>query len=303
MGAFLVLFFSLASFFPFLVEAPSAFFAPERVEEKKAVILFGGDMMFDRSIRLAAQREGDDFILSCIVDMLHDADIVVANLEGPITTHASVSIDSVVGSGENVTFTFPTSTATLLARHNIALVNVGNNHIMNFGAEGLEQTRKWLSGAGVESFGDPKSDNVAHIEIDGIPFSFVSWSDWTGGSKGKIIGQVRAEAESGRIVIIYTHWGDEYVSASSNSRELAHSFIDVGAEIVIGSHPHVIQEHELYKGKHIYYSLGNFVFDQYFTEEVRTGLLLKIVFSKIGVDSIEEIKTHLERDRRTCLIE
>ncbi len=299
---FLVL-FSIAGLLPFEVEAPVAFFAKKVEKEKEATILFGGDMMFDRSIRLAMETKGEDFVFSCVNDELQAADLVVANLEGPITTHASMSIESEVGSAPNMTFTFPTTTASLLARHNIMLVNIGNNHILNFGQEGLAQTRKWLIGAGINFFGDPETNNVAQISIDGIPFSFVSWSDWTGGSKEKILSQIQYEAEQGRVVIVYAHWGEEYVPASAKSRELAHSFVDAGAEIVIGSHPHVIQEHELYGGKHIYYSLGNLVFDQYWNEEVRTGLLLKITFSKDGVASIEEIKTHLERDRRTCVIE
>lgn len=293
----------ITGFLPFGVEAPSAFLTPVRAPPKRASILIGGDMMFDRSIRAAAEEMGSDFVFSCVKDTLFGADIVVANLEGPITSHASMSVGSEIESPENVTFTFPTSTAALLARHNIMLVNIGNNHILNFGSEGLAQTREWLTKAGVNFFGDPETDNVAEVMIKGIPFSFVSWSDWTGGTKEKILGQVRAGVSQGRIVIVYAHWGEEYVPVSSNSRELAHSFVDAGAEIVIGSHPHIIQENEVYGGKHVYYSLGNLVFDQYWDEDVRTGLLLKIVFSDDGVKSIEEIKTYLERDRRTCLIE
>ena len=69
------------------------------------------------------------------------------------------------------------------------------------------------------------------------------------------------------------------------SRELAHSFVDAGAEIVIGSHPHVVQITELYKEKRIYYSLGNFVFDQYFSTSTKTGLGINLTFKEkeIGI--------------------
>lgn len=279
----------------------------------EATILFGGDMMFDRSIRTTTEEKGGDFLFSCIDTTLRDADLVVANLEGPITNHESKSVGSEVGGDGNYTFTFPTSTAELLKRHNIALVNLGNNHMLNFSREGLVQTKKWLDEAGVAYFGDSdllEADKVARPTINGLLFSFVNWSDWTpvgkpaasygAGIDNSVVQQIRKEKESGRIVVVYAHWGDEYAPPTKPMRQLAHSFIDAGAAIVIGSHPHIVQEHEIYKGKNIYYSLGNFIFDQYFSEEVRSGLLLRIIFDEHGIASIEEIPIYLEQDRRTC---
>lgn len=290
---------------PFIVAAPAVFVRTIHTNAPaEAIVLFGGDMMFDRSIRIASQENGDDYLFSCLAETLKDADLIVANLEGPITTHDSISIDSEVGSGENMTFTFPTSTATLLKRHTISLVNLGNNHIMNFSREGLLQTKQWLEKAGVSYFGDPDSleaEKVARPTINGIKFSFVNWSDWTSDKTDHTVAQVHEEAESGRVVVVYTHWGEEYVEPTPRMRELAHSFVDAGAAIVVGSHPHIVQEHEVYNGKDIYYSLGNFIFDQYFTEEVRSGLLLRVTFNKEGVASVKEIPVYLERDRRTCL--
>ena len=260
--------------------------------------------MFDRSIRVAMQEKGDDHVFSCLPDSLWDADLVVANLEGPITSHASISVGSSIGSPENTTFTFSTSTAELLARHNITLVNLGNNHIMNFGREGLLQTKEWLRKSGVQYFGDPdavEEDRVARMELRGVPLSFVNWSDWTSDKTDHTIAQVQKEADAGRVVVVYTHWGDEYVPPSPRVRQLAHSFVDAGADIVIGTHPHVVLEHELYNGKDIYYSIGNFVFDQYFNEDVRNGLMLRVVFTVSGKVDVEEIPIYLERDRRTCL--
>src|SRR5690606_33310167 len=70
------------------------------------------------------------------------------------------------------------------------------------------------------------------------------------------------------LIVVYPHWGEEYATTSSpRQQSLAHAFIDAGADAVIGSHPHVVQELELYNEKLIAYSLGNFVFDQYFSEE------------------------------------
>lgn len=268
-----------------------------------AQILFGGDMMFDRSIRTTIDAKGGDYIFACLEKLLQSQDLVVANLEGPITGHDSISQFSEPGDGNNYTFTFAPETAQLLYKHNIRLVNIGNNHIMNFRLSGLNETKKYLTEAGVRYFGDPDSlepGRVAHVEIHGVPFSFVNWSDWTSDNTDITAAQVRNEYESGRIVVVYAHWGEEYKPATNFEKRLAHNLIDEGAEIVIGSHPHVVQEHEVYKGKHIYYSLGNLIFDQYFEDAVMNGLLLEIQFSKDGVSEIKEIPVVLQKNRQTC---
>ncbi len=279
---------------------PSSIVPPAR----EARILFAGDMMFDRTIRLAMQNEGEDFILSCVKETLESADLVVGNLEGPITENPSVSLGSEIGSPDNFTFTFPTSTAFMLKRHNIGLVSLANNHATNFGGDGILQTKSWLSRAGVRHFGDPfvsENDRVARIELGGILFSFIGWSDWTGGTSAEVVAQIETEKATGRRVVVMAHWGEEYVEPTANQRALARRFVDAGADLVIGAHPHVIQEREFYKGIPIYYSLGNFVFDQYWNEEVRTGLLVRVMFDEEGIYGIDEFATYLESDRRTCL--
>lgn len=270
---------------------------------QSATVIFGGDVMFDRSIRAVMNEKGGDYIFSCIDPVLDTADMVVANLEGPITASSSRSIGSNPGDGNNYTFTFATSTAPLLYSHGIRIVSIGNNHIMNFGELGLAQTRRYLAEASVQYFGDPdaaESDRVLRTEINGIAFSFVNWSDWTPDDTDHVVAQVRAEAQAGRVVVVYAHWGEEYIPALPRVKALAHALVDVGASIVIGSHPHVVQEHEIYKGRNIYYSLGNFIFDQYWMPSVRSGLLLRVSFDKRGVTDVEEIPVELGRDRRTC---
>lgn len=274
--------------------------------KKEVTVVFGGDLMFDRYIRQKLAQHGEDHALSCVDEVLLPADLVVANLEGPITSNSSMSLGSVIGSPENFTFTFPTTTGTMLARHNIRLVNIGNNHIMNFSRSGLLETEKWLDAAGVAYFGDPdklEEERVERLEIQGIPFSFVNWSDWTSDKTDHTVSQVRKEAEAGRVTVVYTHWGEEYVEPTERMRALAHSFAEAGAVLVVGSHPHVVQESEVYKGAHIYYSLGNFVFDQYWNKDVSTGLLLRVKFTKDGVKGIEELPITMHRDGRTCLLE
>jgi|GEM_PF-908928 len=269
----------------------------------QATILFGGDMMFDRSIRTTIQTQGGGYIFSCLDPLFSREDLVVANLEGPITASTSISQFSQPGDGNNYTFTFPPSTAALLRAHNVRLVNIGNNHIMNFSRDGLLSTEKYLDEAGVGHFGDPDKtdqDKVARIEIKGIPFSFVNWSDWTSDNTDITAAQVKKEKAAGRVIVVYTHWGVEYEPATIREKTLAHDFIDEGADIVIGSHPHIVQEHEIYKGKNIYYSLGNLIFDQYFDPSVEHGLMLQVDFDKTGVKNVTEIPVTLQTNRVTC---
>ena len=273
----------------------------------EVVVLFGGDMMFDRTVRREIHAKGGDFIFSCIDPVLQSVDFVVANLEGPITGNESVSINSAPGDEFNYTFTFDPATAALLHRHNVLVVNLGNNHMYNFGAAGVASTTATLEAAGVDYFGAPPTDGVVSgrygVIGQRVPITFINYNEF-GGKASTTIDQIHAARALGDLPIVYTHWGIEYATTSSPyMQELAHRFIDAGAEIVIGSHPHVVEESEIYKGKHIYYSLGNFIFDQYWMDSVRNGLLLRVAISASGVRSVKEIPIELGRDRRTCPIE
>jgi poly-gamma-glutamate synthesis protein (capsule biosynthesis protein) len=92
---------------------------------------------------------------------------------------------------------------------------------------------------------------------------------------------IEDEKASERFVIIYPHWGNEYqTSHSAKQEETAHDMVDAGADLIIGSHPHVVQDSEIYKNKPIFYSLGNFVFDQTFSQETQRGLIIGVSIEK-----------------------
>src|SRR3989344_731016 len=312
----------VAAFLSFVVAGRYALHAPadnyvwpERPAH--ATILFGGDMMFDRSVRRVADEKGGDFILSCIDSVLQGADLVVANLEGPITEHASVSATSTPGDEFNYTFTFPPATAELLYAHNIRVVNVGNNHILNFGRTGLASTLEFLHNADVAYFGDPVHSGIAIGAIRGIPLEFINYNEFSagggsasgGGAASTTLQQIAGAKQGGYLPVVYTHWGIEYETiAPQYLRDLAHRFVDAGAVAVVGSHPHVVQDHEIYTSTSlgtshsapIYYSLGNFIFDQYFSDDVKKGLLLQLSFGTSTVTGIEEIPITLNKDRTVC---
>jgi poly-gamma-glutamate synthesis protein (capsule biosynthesis protein) len=273
---------------------------PKIWDRPELKILVVGDLMFDRQIRSVGERAGEDYLLSCADPLLAEADLVMGNLEGPITDNFSVSQGSVVGSPANYQFTFPPTTAALLARHNFKLVNLGNNHIGNFGWAGIGETKKYLDEAGVNYFGGLAGDSpVYQLDQNGFPLSFVNYNQFGGETAEVVAAQIAAERAAGRIVILYAHWGEEYSPASDYQREWAALFAASGASVIIGSHPHVIQSSELIGGTPVYYSLGNFVFDQYWEPAVRTGLALLLRVSESGI-TVEEKRVELIPDGRTC---
>jgi poly-gamma-glutamate synthesis protein (capsule biosynthesis protein) len=258
------------------------------IQEKKYIqLLFVGDLMFDRGIRYYALKNGgNEFIFEKISPTLLSNDLVVANLEGPITSAKSMSITAKQDRPESITFTFDPSLAKTLFNENIRMVDLGNNHILNFGAQGVEETEKYLNQAGVEYFGVPQTKQSIIKDINGIKIAFVSYNyyefrgDLAKAQKAAIdeIKKVRPLAD---VVIVFCHWGDEYKLNNNEAQKiLAHQFIDQGTDLVIGSHPHIIQPMEEYNGKRIYYSLGNFIFDQYFNENVRNGLGVVVKIDK-----------------------
>jgi poly-gamma-glutamate synthesis protein (capsule biosynthesis protein) len=274
--------------------------AENEIEIATTSILFVGDMNFDRYIRILTERHGSDYIFSCIDEMLEQVDLVVGNLEGPITSYKSVSKGSEVGSPQNFQFTFPTTTAELLFDHNIKLVNIGNNHIRDFGLSGLESTREYLAKAGVGYFGGVASNTSAYVtEINGNKLSFVNYNQFGGDTRDTVAELISTEKGNGNIVIVYTHWGEEYVEPTSWMKTTAELFVQSGADMIIGSHPHVIQSSEVIGDTIVYYSLGNFIFDQYWDESVRSGLAVLVHISKDGI-TIEEKPVTIKPYGQTC---
>jgi len=247
--------------------------------------LFAGDLMFDRGIRYYAEKGGgNNFIFQEMSKLLLSNDLALVNLEGPITDEKSISLGTKAGSTNNYFFTFDPSLAKTLFNQNIRMVSLGNNHILNFGSEGLASTKKYLDAAGVEYFGAPGGRSIVK-EIGGVKIAFVSYNEFASSDikaeQKAAIWEIEKQELQADVVIVFCHWGAEYVkNPSKNIKDLAHQFIDAGADVVIGSHPHVIQDPEEYMSKRIYYSLGNFIFDQHFNEDVRQGMGVIVKINK-----------------------
>ncbi|MBP9758053.1 MAG: CapA family protein, partial [Candidatus Pacebacteria bacterium] len=183
--------------------------------EPQARVLFVGDIMLDRSVRTAMETHGAEFIFSCIRTHLSASDFVVGNLEGPITPNPSRSVGSVVGSPDNFVFTFPEYVAPLLYRENFRAVSLGNNHIYNFGEDGVHDTVNALEQAHVGYFGEPGGRSVSQIDQGGVQFTFIGYNEFDAGwTEATTIKQIQDARALGRQPVVFAHWGDEYSPAS-----------------------------------------------------------------------------------------
>lgn len=272
-------------------------------------LLFGGDIMLDRSIRQKMVQHGVDFPLEPLFETMINYDAVIANLEGPVTDFPSISVNSAIGSTNNFIFTFDPSVVPMLKNHRISIVNLGNNHIRNFGENGVTQTKNYLTKSNIQFFGNTgleenTQERVLYTTINGHKLAFVNVNQFvTDGFQTGLTDVTSAHATGVDFVIVMPHWGNEYEEiANSVIQSQAHQLIDAGADLIIGSHPHVVQQVEEYQGKKIYYSLGNFIFDQYFSDETKTGLLVGVTILPNQTLVFEELPIKLDINGQTSLI-
>lgn len=186
--------------------------------------------------------------------------------------------------------------AAYLKRIGVTAVSIANNHILEHGKEGFRETVKVLKGNGLQILGEATEDGKATIlrqSIKGRNIAIASFNAihdienpgcYAEYGREQILESIRRMRKNGdELAIICLHWGDEYVHLPAPRQiEDAHAFIDAGADLIIGTHPHVVQPVEHYKQGVIYYSLGNFVFDMFDSEHVRIGLIARIDINEDG---------------------
>lgn len=239
-------------------------------------ILFVGDIMVGRYVETLMDKSGEDYPFLKIDDLLKNHDMVIGNLEGPIPTVHSQTPNNVM------VFSFKNSTPALLKQYYFTDVTLANNHTLDQGETNFIHTVDVVEAAGLGVIGHPaKVDEqfVLRKTINDKDFIFVGFHDATrrldDAAAQALLEKLTAEQPDYLIVTI--HWGIEYqLESSARQQELAHMFIDAGADMVIGHHPHVTQEVEEYNGKIIFYSLGNFIFDQYFSTDTEQGLAVGV---------------------------
>ncbi len=246
-----------------------------------STIVFTGDIMLARNVDYLAKKNNDTFYaFKNIVSFLQSADHTIGNLEGPIIKdYFNVPTGS-------FRFSFPPSVVNILSQAGFDMFSLANNHMLDAGKDGWQETKKLLNEFNINSIGQPfdsGQDNGTLVELSNkkvMLFGLYAFNhDF---SSSKAIENISRQTSSGVIDIVFVHWGSEYqLKHNYIQEELAHSLIDQGVDMIIGHHPHVVQDIEEYNNRLIFYSLGNFIFDQYFSKDTQQGLVLKLNLGNI----------------------
>ena len=263
---------------------------PKQSEENIKIVL-GGDVLLDGSVGWLIENQGCSSIWGDMISILTSADFSMVNLENPLSSRGSLEKD------KQFTFRGKPAYVKALESAGIDMVSLANNHVLDYGKTALLDTMKHLDDAGILYAGAGQNEDAANMPVfidkEAVSLAvlcsshvipFVHWH--AGKNKpgvasaydpARLISEVASASEKADIVLVYLHWGKEMKSQPVQyQKNIARMLIDAGADLVIGSHPHIIQGLEFYKGKLIAYSLGNLVFTNSFKET----MLLSIRFSK-----------------------
>lgn len=198
--------------------------------------------------------ENPAYFLQNVADIFGADDLTIVNMEGTLTT-------STTRADKTFAFKGPAEYSQVLTSSSVEAASVANNHSRDYGEQSLTDTIETLDAAGVQTFG---YDRIAYLDVKGIKVALIGANALS--SYEETTNQVTQQITEARnlgaqLVLVYIHWGIErdYIP-SADQINLGHAAIDAGADLVVGSHPHVIQGYEQYQGRYIVYSLGNFCF-------------------------------------------
>lgn len=201
----------------------------------------------------ASQMNGDySYFLKNVAPIFAEDDLTIVNFEGTLSNQ---------GTRQDKQFAFrgKPEYVQVLTTSSVEAANLANNHSADYGDVSLTDTIKYLNEAGISNF---IGTNTAIREVNGISVGLVginALNEEEAGKLEKAIGSVKSLGA--QLVIVSMHWGEEKATAPNEQQiELAHKAVDLGADLVIGTHPHVLQGIEKYNGRYIAYSLGNFCF-------------------------------------------
>jgi len=263
-----------------------------RIPPKSTTLFFVGDIMLDRGVEAKVKKYGQGnwkFPFLKIADTLKKSDILFGNLEGPVS-------DKGRNVGSIYSFRADPKAIEGLSYAGFDVLSVANNHCFDYTISALEDTFLRLKEVNIDYVGGGFNEEEAYApiikEIKGAKIAFLAYTNLGSPSwqakknrsgiawltKEKLEEGVKTARKQADIVIVSFHFGDEYQTQSNaEQKDFAHLAIDSGANLVVGHHPHVVQEIEKYGEGYISYSLGNFIFDQNFSEETMEGLLLKVL--------------------------
>lgn len=261
------------------------FIAGENVEDRLSSMLFFGDMMLDRNVKKQIDENGTDYLFEKLAGQENrffmGTDLIHANLEGPFA-------DLRRETTKEIAFRFDPALLPMLQKYNFGMFSQANNHTLDMSSAGFEESKKNLAAAEFDFYGSQyrvDDESLLIKKVGDYDIAFIGLNDTNSpvnfDAVKKLIQQGREKAN---FVVVNIHWGQEYKEVSNTrQRDLAHDMIDAGADTIIGHHPHVVQEMEIYKNRPIFYSLGNFVFDQYFSIPTQQSLGIGMIFKNSSV--------------------
>ena len=284
---------------PAMLQAPPGKLPPgtER-KEGEAVLVFLGDVSPGRTMEYQLARYGPSYPWQGLAPLLQEADLAVANLESGLTTRGEPLDKSYLIRAHP-------DTAPTLVEAGFDLVNLANNHTLDYGQPGMEQTLVTLETLGITTVGAGTSREMAHepaiLNANGLQVAVLGYAAarWNGSEDvpatdriawadpGAVRADVQAIRDTVDLVIVQLHAGTEYAAAPSPDQvQFARAAIDAGADLVIGHHPHVTQTVERYKDGLIVYSLGDALFDIP-RQATRRGHLLRVHATRDGLGQVE----------------
>ena len=266
---------------------------------------FVGDIMLDRGVKYSVKTNfGGDYsqLFTNIAPFLAGSDIAFGNLEGPAS-------DQGTDSDNLYSFRMDPSVIDVIKSAGFNILSLATSHIDDWGRAAFDDTRTRLTNADISYVGAGNTKALAEqpvIEtIKGVKIGFLAFTDVgpdelgaTDTASGVLLASdpnfdtiIKSAASQVDTLVVSFNWGVEYQPRTDRETALAHQAIDDGAMLVIGSHPHVTQDIETYKGGLIAYSLGNFIFDQAFSSQTMSGMLLQVTLDA-QTKSIKQYKKY-----------
>jgi hypothetical protein len=263
---FALIFFTVTNIFKKerkVAEKPQVILAEKRSNLKLA---FVGDIMLDRGVKYSVKKNfGGDYaeLFIKVKANLQSYGYLFGNLEGPVS-------DKGVDGGNIYSFRMEPVVLPALKDAGFAGFSINNNHIINYGLEAMVDTKIRLKDEGFDLAGES-------FALDGVGIIILTFNQFANLDLEAMREEIIKAKLNNDLVITYFHFGEEYIPEPNDYQKTASRLaIDAGADLVVGAHPHVVQTLEQYKNKYIIYSLGNFIFDQYFSPATMQGGLLEV---------------------------
>jgi poly-gamma-glutamate synthesis protein (capsule biosynthesis protein) len=265
------------------------------IEPVETEMILTGDVMLGRTVETKSAELGDySYPFRKVAGGLREADIVFINLENPI-------IEDCPPHSEGFKLCSTPKMLEGLVLAGVDIVNLANNHAGNYGEEGVQETRKLLTQKGIAATG---LGELVILEKGNSRFGFLGFDLTQRNLSSQELSLIRGSKDKVDVLVASVHWGVEYTDKPTDTqRTWARQIVLAGADVLVGHHPHWVQSSEMIDEKPIYYSLGNFVFDQMWSEETKKGKVLNIIFKEGKIESIKEYQTYMFSWAQPSIIE